>query len=141
METEERKDRFIRDLIRQQPQEKAPEGFTDTVMGKIRAAGESEHEPILSPMTWFAIFLGAAAVVATMLFLDIPVINDIFSSSGIQKLSFNIFSKPFYESFVSIFKGIHIDHTALVIIGAVLSLFIIERVLAARRSSQGLMIL
>ena len=141
MDREEKRDSFLRDLIRQQPVEKAPEGFASRVMERLQPSGETVHEPLFSPMTWFAIFLGAAALVATVLFLDIPLISEVFSSSGIQKLSFNIFSNTLYQSFLSIFEGIRINATALIILAAVVSLVVIERVLAAKRSSQEMMIL
>jgi hypothetical protein len=141
METEEKREDFIRKLMRQQPLEKAPEGFTDRVMQKISPGDEKAHEPIFSPVIWFVIFLGAAAVIVTMLFLDIPLINNIFSSSGIQQISFNIFSDRLYESFLSIFQGVQVNTTVVIILVAFVSLIVIERVLANRRSSQGLILL
>jgi hypothetical protein len=140
MNREQKQDDFIRGLVRQQPQEKAPDGFTGRVMEKVRPAEAISREPFFSPMTWFAIFLGAAALVATVLFLDIPLISDVFSSSGIQKLSFNIFSNSLFESFLSIFKDLKINPTAVIILAAVVSLVVIERVLAAKRSSQEMMV-
>jgi hypothetical protein len=141
MKTEEKKDDFIRKLIRQQPPEKAPDGFTGKVMEKIQTDGAPEHEPIFSPMVWFAIFAGAAAIVTTMILLDIPLLKNIFSSSGIQKLSFNIFTSQFLESFQSLFQSIDINLNILIIILAGISLVVVERVLAARKSSQKMMLL
>ena len=141
METEEKKDEFIRKLVKQQAPEKAPEGFTEKVMKKLPAAGEKAHEPIFSPVIWFVIFLGAAAIIATFLFLDIPLINDIFSSSGIKDFSLNFFSDRFFKSFLSIFQGINIDANIIIIIAAIISLVVIERIWASRRSSQGLMLM
>lgn len=134
-----RQDEFLRKLVGRQGPEKAPEGFAEGVMDRIRSAGATVSEPILSPMAWLGIFLGAAALVATALFLDIPLINDVFSSTGIQKLSLNIFTNTLYQSFLSLFDGIKINATALIILAAVVSLVVIERVLATRRSSQEMM--
>jgi hypothetical protein len=138
---EEKKDEFIRKLLGQQPSVKAPDGFTEKVMQKIQVEGETSHEHIFSPVIWFVIFLGAAAVVVTMLFLDIPLINNIFSSSGIQQISFNVFSDRFYEGFLSIFQGIQINSTVIIILIAFVSLIVVERLLARRRASQGLILI
>jgi hypothetical protein len=141
MEKENKRDAFIRKLVLDQDHEKAPEGFAGRVMEKLRPAGETTHEPLLGPAAWSAIILGAAALVVTMFFINIPFINNFFSSTGIQNISFNIFNSQFYTSFFKLFRELHIDATAIVILVSAVSLVIIERIISRRRSPQQLMIL
>jgi len=137
MQREQKKDDFLRSLIRQQEPVQAPEGFADKVMARVQPSGETTHEPLFSPVIWFVIFLGAAALVATMIFVDIPFVSRLFSSSGIQKLSFDIFTNKFYDSFILFFKELNINVIAVVIGLATVALVVVERIVVARRSSQG----
>ena len=141
MEKEKHNDEFIRELIRRQEPERAPSGFTEAVMGKLQPAADPKHERIFSTGTWIAIFLGAAALVITFVFIDMPFIDKLFSSSGIQKLSMNIFTNQFYTVFGSIFTFLKQNLIGFIIFLAFLSLVIVERIISRRRPLQTLMIL
>ena len=136
MEKENKRDEFIRKMVQRQDHEKAPEGFADRVMGKLRPGMETETVPILSPIAWTGIILGAAALIVTMFFVNIPFINNFFSSTGIQNVSFNIFTSQFYASFVQFFKELHINSTVIVIFISATSPVIVERIISRFRSPQ-----
>jgi len=57
------------------------------------------------------------------------------------KISLDIFNNQFYDSFLLAFKGIPFNATAAIILIAVLSLVIIERLISRKRSAQGLVML
>jgi hypothetical protein len=141
MEKEQQRDEFIRKLVSQQPLYKAPEGFTGNVMEKINPAVEPVREHILSPLAWGGIFLGVAALVITMIVVDIPFINNFFSSTGIQEISIDIFNGKFYESFIRFFKGLNINAIGIAIVVGFISLVVLERLISRRRAAQGLILL
>jgi hypothetical protein len=141
MEKEKHNDEFIRELVRRQEPERAPSGFTEAVMGKLQPATEPKHERIFSTGTWIAIFLGAAALVTTFIFIDMPFIDKLFSSNGIQKLSMDIFTNQFYTLFGSIFTFMKQNLIGFIIFLAFLSLVIVERIISRRRPVQAMMII
>lgn len=141
MEKDQHQDEFIRKLFGSQGPEQAPPGFASKVMDRLQAEGKKEHEAVLTPMTWIAIFLGAAALVVTMIFVDIPFIDRLFSSTGIQKMSFDIFNNSFYDSFTIFFRELNINAVAVIIFLATLALVVIERIIAKKRSQQALILL
>jgi hypothetical protein len=140
MEKEKHNDEFICELIRRQEPERAPSGFTEAVMGKLQPAAELKHERIFSAGTWIAIFLGAAALVTTFLLIDMPFIDHMFSSTGIRKMSMNIFTNQFYESFTGLLTFMKQNLIGFIIFLAFLSLVVVERIISRRRPVQTLMI-
>jgi len=141
MEKDLKRDEFIRKLVSQQRPDKAPEGFTGKVMDKLIPAIEPVREHILSPLAWGAIFLGIAALIITMIFVDIPFISNFFSSTGIQKISLDIFSGKFYESFIRFFKELNVNAIGIAIVIGFISLIILERIISRRRTMQGFILL
>lgn len=141
MENNINRDEFIRKLVSQQPVDKAPEGFTGRVMEKIQPEIIPAHEHILSPLAWGAIFTGIAAVIITMLFVDIPFITSFFSTTGIQELSLDVFNGKFYESFIQFFKKLNINAIGIAIVIGFISLVVLERIISRKRQAQGLMML
>lgn len=141
MEREQQRDEFIRKLVSQQIPDKAPEGFTGRVMEKISPSEEHAREHILSPLAWGGIFLGIAAAIVTMIFVDIPFINNFFSTTGFQKISMDIFSAGFYDSFVRFFKELNINAIGIAIVIGFISLIAIERIVSRRRAQQRMLLL
>jgi hypothetical protein len=141
MEKEKHNDEFIRELVRRQEPERASSGFTEAVMGKVQATIEPKPERIFSTGTWIAIFLGAAALVVTFIFIDMPFIDNLFSSDGIQKVSMNLFTNSFYDVFGSFFVFMKQNLIGFMIFLAFLSLVIVERIISRRRSVQAFLII
>jgi len=141
MEKERNNDAFLRKLVSSQETERAPAGFTEAVMGKVQLAAEPKPERVLSTGLWIAILLGAAAVVASFIFVDMPFLDRIFSTSGMQKASFNLFTNQFSSLFVSLFAFLKHNLTGFMILLAFLSLVVVERMISRRRSVPSLMII
>ena len=72
MENQDKKDEFIRKMIRQKGREKAPANFTEVVMGRIKANPVIDDTPLLSTGTWIAIILAVAAMIVMIFTVDIP---------------------------------------------------------------------
>jgi len=140
MEKNKNNEAFLRDLLRREETERAPAGFTEAVMGRVQAA-ETRHEGVLSTGTWIAILLGAAALVTTFIFIDMPFIDKLFSSSGIQRLSMNLFSNQFNTLFGSIFAFMKQNLIGFIIFLAFISLVIVERFISKKRSIPSLLII
>jgi len=141
MENQDKRDAFIRKLIRQKGLEKAPDNFTDKVMARIKSNSVIDDTPLLSTGTWIAIILGAAAMIVVIFAVDIPYIDQIFSTSRIQKVSMNIFSDGFFTSMATFIKGLHISSTTIVIIAAAAGLVILERLFHRRFSETRLLMI
>ena len=141
MENQHKSDEFIRKLVRKQGPEKAPDNFTEKVMGRIKASPVIDDTPLLSTGTWIAIILGVAALIVVIFTVDMPFFDQIFSTSDIQKVSMNIFSEGFFNSIVAFFKGLHISSITVVIIAAAGGLVVIERLFHKRFSEIKLLIL
>lgn len=141
MEKEAHNDAFLRDLIRKQEPEKAPAGFTEAVMGRLQPEAEPKAERILSTGTWAAILLGAAAVVTMFVVIDMPFLDRIFSDGRIQRVSMDIFTNRFYESFGSILGFLKQNLVGFMIFLAFLTLVVVERLISRRRSYNAVIIL
>ena len=141
MENQHKKDEFIRKLIRQKGLEKAPDNFTDKVMGRIKANLVIDDTPLFSTGTWIAIILGVAAMIVVIFTVDIPYFDQIFSATGIQKVSMNIFSEGFFSSISTFIKGLHISSVTVVIIAAAAGLVLLERLLHRRFSETRILII
>ena len=141
MENQDKRDEFIRKLVRQKGMEKAPGNFTDKVMGRIKADPVIDDTPLLSTGTWIAIILGVAAMIVVIFTVDIPYIDQIFSSAGIQKLSMNIFSEGFFNSISIFIKGLNISSVTVVIVATAAGLVLLERLLRRRFSETRLLMI
>lgn len=141
MENTDKRDEFIRKLIRRKGIEKAPDNFTDKVMGRIKSNHNIDDTPLLSTGTWIAIILSMAAMIIVIFTVDMPFLDNIFSSTGIQKVSMNIFTEGFFKSMYLFFKGLNISSTTLVIIVAAAGLVVLERLLHKRFSETRLLII
>jgi hypothetical protein len=141
MENQHKQDEIIRRLIRQNGLEKAPGNFTDKVMSRIKSSPVIDDTPLLSTGTWIAIIFGLAAMIVVIFTVDIPFFDQIFSSSGIQKVSMNIFSEGFFKSMSMFFKGLNISGTTVAIILAAVGLVILERLLHKRFSETRLLMI
>jgi len=139
MGNQHKTDEFIRKLVRKQGPEKAPDNFTDKVMGRIKTNPVIDDTPLLSTGTWIAIILGVAAMIVVIFTVDIPFFDQIFSTSDIQKVSMNIFSEGFFNSIAAFIKGLHLSSTTLVILAAAAGLVALERLLRKRFGSAKLL--
>lgn len=141
MGTDNNKDEFIRKLMALQPEDKAPEGFTARVMQKVQPEAAPEAGHYLSPLAWAGIFVGVAILIITMFFVDIPFLNNFFSSTGIEKISLDIFNGGLIDSFVKFFKQLNINAIGIAIIIGFVSLILLERLFSRRRSESRLILL
>jgi hypothetical protein len=141
MEKKKNNDAFLRDLLRQEEPVRAPKGFTVAVMGKVQAAVEPKQERVLSTGIWIAILLGAAALVTTFVVIDMPFLDRVFSSSGMQKASFNLFTNQFSSIFGSLFAFLQRNLIGFMILLAFIALVIVERVVSRRKLVQSVMVL
>jgi hypothetical protein len=129
MKTQDKQDEFIRKLVRKKGVYRAPDNFTDSVMGKINAQPSIDDSPLLNTGTWIAIIIGLAAMITVIFTVDIPFFDKIFSSSNIQRVSMSIFSDGFFDTMSSFFKGLNISSTSIVIVAAAAGLVALERLL------------
>ena len=141
MKTQDKQDEFIRKLVRHKGFEKLPGNFTDKVMSRIKANPVIDDTPLLSTGTWISVILGVAAMIVMIFMVDMPFIDRMFSSTGIQKVSMNIFSEGFFNSMSAFIKGLNISSTTLVIIAAAVGLVVLERLLHRRFSDTRLLMI
>lgn len=141
MENQHKQDEFIRKLIRQNGLEKAPGNFTEKVMSRIKSSPVIDDTPLLSTGTWIAIIFGLAAMIVVIFTVDIPFFDQMFSSTGIQKVSMNIFNEGFFKSMSLFFKGLNISGTTVAIILAVAGLVVLERLFHRRFSETRLLMI
>ena len=141
MKPQDKQDAFIRKLISQKGIEKAPDHFTDRVMSRIKANASLDNSPLLPRGAWIAIILGMAAAIVFIFMVDIPYIDHIFSSTGIQKVSMNIFSHGFFDTMISFFKGLNLSSITWMIIAAAIGLIVIDRLLRKRFTETRLLVL
>ena len=141
MKTQDNQDEFISKLVQANGIEKAPERFTEKVMEKVRATPSIDDSPLFSKGTWIAIIFGAAALIIFIFTVDMPFIDRIFSSTGVQEISMNIFSKGFFGMMSAFFKGLNISSTSAVIVIAAAGLVALERLLRRRFSETGMLVI
>jgi hypothetical protein len=103
-------------------------------MEQIRATPAIDDSPLFSKGTWIAIILGMAALIIFIFSVDIPYIDQVFSSTGIQKMSMDIFSKGFFGMMTAFFKSLHISSISVMIVAAAVGLVLLERLLRRRFS-------
>lgn len=138
MEDQHKRDALIRKLVGKKGAETPPADFTDKLMARIKTETRADDSPLLSKGSWVAIFLAAAAVIIFILVVDIPVFQQLFSASGIQKVSMNVFSGDLLSSLSSLFDGLKVSGITLAIIVAAAGLFLLERILHRRLSDAGM---
>lgn len=141
MENHNKSDEFIRKLILKKGPEKAPDNFTDKLMGRIRNNPLIDDTPLLSTGTWIAIILGVAAMIVVIFTVDMPFFDQMFSTTGIEKVSMNIFSTGFFNTMSVFFKGLHLSSVTVVIIAAAAGLVVLERLLRRRFSETMLLVI
>jgi hypothetical protein len=141
MENQDKRDEFIRKLVGKTGLEKAPGDFTDKLMGRIKANPVIDDTPLLSAGTWIGIIAGLAAMIVMIFMLDMSFLDKMFSFSGIQQVSMNIFSKGFLNTMASFFSSLNISSTSLVILAAATGLVILERLLRKRFLASGLLVI
>ncbi len=78
MESTNKQDAFIHNLIREKGLETAPDKFTDNVMKKIREQTSIEMGPLLSPLSWILIGLGLLTAISMLFLIDVPFCWEFF---------------------------------------------------------------
>lgn len=141
MKPQEKQDDIIRKLVARKGLEKAPDHFTDKVMGRISASPSSIDSPLLSKGAWVGLIVGMAAVIAVIFTIDIPYLDQLFTSTGIQRVSMNIFTQGFLETLTSIVKGLNLSSISLMIVVAATGLVVLDRLLRKRFSETGLLVI
>ena len=141
MKNQERSDDFIRKLVQQKGVEKAPDHFTEKVMGRIKSSPIIDDTPLLSTGSWIAIITGLAAVITIIFTVDMPFFDRLFSSSNIQHVSMNIFTNGFFDAMSSFFKGFNFSIITLMIIIAAAGLFFLDRLLRRKFFKAGLLMI
>jgi len=142
MKTQDKQNEFIRKLIQRKGVEKAPDDFTDKVMNQIKTSNPAiDDSPLLSTGTWIAIITSLAAMIVVIFTIDMPFFDSIFSSSSIQKVSMNFFSKGFFDTMAAFINSLHISGISVVIVAAAAGLFVLERLLRKRYSETGLLLI
>lgn len=128
MEREE----FIRKIIRQKGVEEAPGHLTDRIMSKIQESPATKEAPLLSPGAWIAIISSVAALLIMIFVVDIPFFGNLFSPSEMEKISSEVVSANFLDSFLAFFKSIHLSSITFTIIAAAVFLVLLERLVLRR---------
>jgi hypothetical protein len=85
--------------------------------------------------------LGVAAMIVMIFTVDLPFIDQMFSTKDLEKVSMNIFSAGFFESMTSFFKSLHLSNITVMIIAAAAGLALLERLLRKRFSGMNLIII
>jgi hypothetical protein len=141
MEYQDKRDEFIRKLVSRNGLEKAPDHLTDNVMSRIKSTPAVDDTPLLSKGTWIAIIFGVAALIVLIFTVDMPYIDQLFSSTGIQRVSMNFFSEGFFHTMISFIKGLNITSTSVVIVAAAAGLVVLERLLHQKFTETRLMVI
>ena len=141
MENDGIRDDFLRDLVRKKEKETLSPDFTSRVMGRIKMESSSANEPLLQPWVWISLAAAFVIFVIVIFTVDVPFVNSLFSATGMEKISLNIFSAQFFSSFSNFFKGIHLTSITIMIVVAAGVLLIIDRLLRHRQPSSKLLII
>jgi hypothetical protein len=141
MSTQDKQDKFIRELFHKKDTEKAPDHFTEKVMGRIASNPAIDNSPLLSTGSWIAIISGVAAIIIMVFLVDMPFLDRIFTSTGIQKVSMNFFSQGFINYLSGIFSSLNISSISGMIVMAVGGLLIIDRLLRRRYTGAGVVLI
>ncbi len=141
MKPQEKQDDIIRKLVARKGLEKAPDHFTDKVMGRISPSPSSIDSPLLSKGAWIGLIVGMAAVITVIFTIDIPYLDQLFTSTGIQRVSMNIFTQGFFETMSSFVKRLNLSSISLMIVAAAAGLVVLDRLLRKRFSETGLLVI
>jgi hypothetical protein len=129
MEEKDIRDGFIRKIVTAHGAETAPEGFTGRIMERIGKESPATDTPLLSPTTWIALILAAAALITVVLTIDIPFFNDLLSPERIRSFPASLVNGGVMASFVDYFRGLNLSGTTAGIILAAIGLVVLERIL------------
>ncbi|MCF8234963.1 MAG: hypothetical protein K9G67_08060 [Bacteroidales bacterium] len=124
---------ILKHLISGSELEKAPEGFTASVMYKMEQEQTvASSQALLSPQHWLLIGLGLGVAVIVMLSMDFG-----FLTGFIKKIDYSELSNTISASLISIksfFRQIALNSNALVIFGSLILLVLFDRLLKKRFS-------
>jgi hypothetical protein len=132
-------DVFFKRLFNEDAIEKAPDGFTDRVM---QAIGVEEAELVQSRWSWSgwwlwgSIFLGVAALVTIVFFVDFSFMGSIFSGVELDGSRVANFVQFFGSGIVNAFQGFSISSTSIIIFMALGMLILAERIIRRRPKTQ-----
>lgn len=127
MEDQDKRDRLIRELVGKVGAETPSAGFTEKLMARVKSQPAADDTPLLTRGTWISLVLAVAAVIFFIFTLDIPVFSRVFSASGMQKVSMDLFSIGFFNTMAEFFKNLEISGISLSILLAATGLALLER--------------
>lgn len=132
-------DVFFKRLFNEDAIEKAPDGFADRVM---QAIGLEEAEAVQSRWSWSgwwlwgSIFLGVAALVTIVFFVDFSFMGSIFSGVELDGSRIANFVQYIGSGIVNAFQDFSISSTSIVIFMALGMLILAERMIRRRPKTQ-----
>jgi hypothetical protein len=120
---------LIRELVSKSDLEKAPEGFTENLMKKIKLEGSADGPPLSTRIDWKLFWLITAAIgasAALVIFYVLPALNltqgDFLSYLGPV-------SEKLFQNFREMLTGFRVSSVTIIIILAVFALVILDTVL------------
>ena len=140
MENNDIRDNFLKDLIRKKDQESLSPDFTSRVMNHIKIETSPVNEPLLKPWVWISMVAAFVILVVVVFAVDIPFVNSLFSATGMEKITLNIFSTQFLTSFGAFFKVFHITSISIMIVVAAGLLLALDRFLKHRHQTSNMLI-
>jgi hypothetical protein len=140
MENQDSRDNFLRELFQKKEKEKPSAGFTSSVMERVRLEATRQAGPLLKPGTWVLMSMGFVLFVVLIFTVNIPFVNSLFSATGMEKISLNIFSSQFISSFQAFFKEIHLTSISVMIGIAAVLLVGLDRILRHGQPSSKMLI-
>ena len=128
-----KEDELIRKMVRLRGIDKPSPGFADKVMNAVNQKHEDIFDRLLEPRVWIYFAAGIAAITALVLWVDIPVITDIFSPTGFRNLGSLRSYANIITSLGDIISGIKFNTTTLIILGTAASLLVFDRIIRWRQ--------
>ena len=132
-------DVFFKRLFNDKNIERAPEGFADRVM---QAIGVEETESVQSKWSWSgwwlwgSIFLGIAALITVVFFVDFSFMGSIFSGVELDGSRVANFVQNLGAGILNAFEGFNLSSTSIIILVAIGLLIFAERIIRKRPKTQ-----
>ena len=133
------KDNLIKKMFRDHGLESPSPGFTDNVMKQITKSEELVSDRLLSPLQWVLISSGVAAAIITVIFLDFPFLENIFSIERLSQIQFSGIGERLNSLAESFSGNMGFTSITIVIVAAILMLLGIDRILRYRQNQAQLL--
>lgn len=122
---------LFKDLFKNESLEKAPDGFANKVMLAIEAEAAPEVESRWSYSGWWlwaSILAGVAGLVFIVFFIDFSFMGSIFSGIELDGSRVTAFVSNMGNGFQTMYDGLSFSSLSFTIFGAIIALFLIDRV-------------